>query len=77
MSKAPNNNTKNNLSSIFNQFHSTKNQTNQPKYPFFKALHFHENKFDQYPEWLTERDDFESFMYKNYENKLLSISKIC
>lgn len=25
------------------------------KFPFFKAMHFTDNKFEQYPKWLTNR----------------------
>jgi len=34
-------------------------------------------KQDLYPKWLTKREDFLDFMYKNYEKKLMSIPKIC
>lgn len=47
------------------------------KFTFAKVLDFNEEKFDDYPKWLTEREDFVKFMYENYESKLLSIPKIC
>lgn len=68
---------KNNLTSFVSQPGNTRQPGNHQKFPFFRALHFNENKFEQYPEWMTQREDFTSFMYKNYENKLLSIPKIC
>ena len=47
------------------------------KFPYGRVLDFSEDKFSQYPEFLTKREDFLQFMYSKYEAKLLSIPKIC
>lgn len=47
------------------------------KYPFSKAIDFRESKYKEYPKWITEKEGFADFMYKNYENKLMSIPHIC
>eukprot|EP00919_Chromeraceae_sp_WS-2016_P035294 GHVR01083609.1.p1 GENE.GHVR01083609.1~~GHVR01083609.1.p1 ORF type:complete len:114 (-),score=4.39 GHVR01083609.1:1338-1679(-) len=47
------------------------------KFPFGSVFQFNDSKFNEFPSWLTERDDFMNFMYKKYEKKLLLIPKIC
>lgn len=52
------------------------------RFPYSKAVMFEDReqeyrKQDLYPKWLTKREDFLDFMYKNYEKKLMSIPKIC
>ena len=52
------------------------------RFPYAKAVMFEEReqeyrKQDLYPKWLTKREDFLDFMYKNYEKKLMSIPNIC
>lgn len=61
-----------------NSLKSTPKHANKkPKYPFARVLDFGVDKFNEFPKWLTERDDFLEFMYSKYETKLLSIPKIC
>lgn len=43
------------------------------KFPYAKGLNFNESKFEDLPEYLTQREDFVAFMYEKYEKKLLSI----
>ena len=40
-------------------------------------MNFTESKYDQFPKWLKEKEGFVDFMYRNYENRLLSIPNIC
>lgn len=56
---------------------STPKYKKNPKFPYAKVLEFSEDKFGDYPKFLTQRDDFLNFMYGKYEAKLLSIPKIC
>jgi hypothetical protein len=47
------------------------------KYPYAKAIDFRESKYNEYPKWITEKEGFADFMYKNYENRIMSIPHIC
>ena len=47
------------------------------KFPYAKAIDFSEEQYENFPQWLIEKDGFSQFMYRNYENKLMSIPKIC
>ena len=48
-----------------------------PRFPFAKAIDFNEDQYSPFPKWLTQKDGFIDFMYKNYEQKLMSIPQIC
>lgn len=54
-----------------------KNSVKRNKFPYAKVLDFGSDKYAEFPKWLTEREEFLDFMYKKYEDKLLSIPKIC
>lgn len=45
--------------------------------PYAKAIDFNETQYADFPKWLTQKEGFIDFMYKNYEQKLMSIPKIC
>lgn len=47
------------------------------KYPYAKAIDFHETQYGDFPKWLTQKEGFVDFMYNNYGSKLMSIPKIC
>lgn len=47
------------------------------RYPYARAIDFTESKYSEFPKWLIEKDGFVDFMYRNYENKIMSIPKIC
>lgn len=57
--------------------HNTPKNKKHQKFTFAKILDFSEDKFNDYPKFLTEREDFLQFMYSKYETMLLSIPKIC
>lgn len=47
------------------------------RFPYAKAIDFNEAQYTPFPKWLTEKEGFIDFMYRNYESKLMSIPKIC